>query len=110
MIETFVLAGLLLGLGGIATYWRNARARTRARERMQRAAEASEAAAARAAEAVPVPVAHPYLVRHRFVPWMFGLVTALVLHFAFGWALPFVIAVGLIVSLQAGQLEAYLAA
>ena len=36
--------------------------------------------------------------------------TALLLYFVFGWAPPFVIAVALIVSLQAGQLEAYLAA
>ena len=96
MIDIFLFAVLLLGLGGLAAYWRNARARALARDRMERSAETTEAA-----EAVPVPAAQSYLVRHRFVPWVFGLVTALVLHFAFGWALPFVIAVSLIVSLQA---------
>ena len=105
MIEILVLAGLLLGLGGIAAYWRNARAGTLARARMEQSAAAAEAE-----EAAPVAVAHSYLVRHRFAPWICGLVTALLLHFAIGWALPFVVAVALIVSLQTGQLEAYLAA
>jgi Flp pilus assembly protein TadB len=105
MIEILVLAGLLLGLGGIAAYWRNARAGTLARARMEQSAAAAEAE-----EAAPVAVAHSYLVRHRLAPWICGLVTALLLHFALGWALPFVVAVALIVSLQTGQLEAYLAA
>ncbi|MGO9111847.1 MAG: type II secretion system F family protein [Thermoguttaceae bacterium] len=105
MFEILILAGLLLGLGAVASYWRNARARTLARQRMESSAETAEAA-----EAAPIPIAHSYLVRHRFVPWICGLLTAGLLYFAFGWAPPFVIAVGLIVSLQAGQLEAYLAA
>ena len=41
---------------------------------------------------------------------MLGLVGAGLIYFVFGWALPFVIAVGLIVSLLGGQLESYLAA
>ena len=105
MLEILILAGLLLGSGAIAAYWRNARIRVLARGRMGRAAEVSEAAPTE-----PVSVAHPYLVRHRFVPWMCGLLAAALLYFAFGWAPSFVIAVALIVSLQAGQLEAYLAA
>ena len=40
---------------------------------------------------------------------MLGLLVAALMHFAFGWALPYVIAVGLIVSLLGGQLESYLA-
>jgi Flp pilus assembly protein TadB len=106
MFEILILAGLLLGLGAIAYFWRSARAAARARERMGHTAESAEAAEA----APPLPVAHSYLVRHRALPWLFGLGTAGLLYFAFGWAPPFVVAVGLIVSLQAGQLEAYLAA
>jgi Flp pilus assembly protein TadB len=105
MFEALILAGLLLGLGAIAAYWRNARVRALARERMEHSAEISETAAE-----APLPAARSYLVRHRFAPWIFGLFVAGVLYFAVGWALPFVIAVALIVSLQAGQLEAYLAA
>ncbi len=40
---------------------------------------------------------------------MVGFLAAVLLHFALGWALPFVIAVGLILSLLGGQLESYLA-
>jgi Flp pilus assembly protein TadB len=105
MVETLILAGLLLGLGVIAWYGRNARIRALARQRIELAAEASEAA-----EEAPIPTARSYLVRRRFAPWVLGLLTAALLHFAFGWSLPFVIAVALIVSFQAGQLEAYLAA
>ncbi len=57
----------------------------------------------------PIPAARSFLVRHRFLPWMVGLLAAGFLYFALGWAPPFVIAVGLIVSLLAGQLESYLA-
>ena len=56
-----------------------------------------------------IPAAYSFLVRYRFVPWMLGLLVAALMHFAFGWALPFVIAVGLIVSLLGSQLESYLA-
>ena len=46
-----------------------------------------------------IPAARSFLVRHRFLPWMVGFLAAGLLYFALGWALPFVIAVGLIVSL-----------
>ena len=61
------------------------------------------------AAAAPVPAARSFLVRRRFLPWMAGLVVAGLLYLALGWALPFVMAVGLIVGLLAGQLESYLA-
>ena len=105
MTEILILAGLLLGLGAIAAYWRNARARRLARERMEHPAEGS-----RASPAAAVPPARSYLVRHRLLPWLLGLLAAGILYFALGWALPYVIAVSLIVSLLAGQVEFYLAA
>ena len=104
MIEILILAGLLLGLGVFVSYWRNARIRELARQRMEHAAEVAEVS-----PAAPVPAARSFLVRHRFVPWMLALLAAGLLHFAFGWALPFVIAVSLIVGLLAGRLESYLA-
>ncbi len=57
----------------------------------------------------PVPAARSYLVRHRFLPWMLALFVAGLLHFALGWATPFVIAIALIAGLLAGRVESYLA-
>ena len=106
MVESLLLFGLLLlGLGVIASAWRNARSRALARGRMESSAEVAGPAAPE-----PVPAARSFLVRHRFLPWIVGLLTAGALHFALGWHPPFVIAVGLIVSLLGGQLESYLAA
>jgi tight adherence protein B len=105
MPELLTLAGMLLGLGLIATYWRNARTRTRAKQRIETAPAAAEGV-----ETAPLPAARVYLVRHRVLPWGLGLATGAILYFAFGWAVPFVLAVALIVSLQAGQFEAFLAA
>ncbi len=103
MVDILLLVGLLLGLGAIAVYWRNARIRELARERMEHAAEDSEVSPP------PVPAARSYLVRHRFLPWMLALFVAGLLHFALGWATPFVIAIALIAGLLAGRVESYLA-
>ncbi len=103
MPEILILAVLLLGLGLIANYWRHARTRALARGRMERVAEDSGPAAP-----APLPTARPFAVRHRLVPGLCGLAAAGLLYAALGWALPFVIAVGLIVSLLAGQLESHL--
>ena len=94
---------LLLGLGVVASVWRNARTRSLARQRMESPTEVSGSS-----QPEPIPAAHSFLVRYRFVPWTLGLLVAVLMHFAFGWALPFVIAVGLIVSLLGSQLESYL--
>ncbi|MGA2256008.1 MAG: hypothetical protein ABSG53_15285, partial [Thermoguttaceae bacterium] len=75
MIEILTLAGLLLGLGAIAAYWRNARIRELARQRIEHSAEVSETS-----EAVPIAAARSYLVRHRFLPWMLGLLVAGLLY------------------------------
>ncbi len=104
MFEILILAGLLLGLGVIAAYWRNARIRALARGRIEHAAEVSEAS-----PAAPIPTARSFLVRRRALPWLLALLTAGLLHFAFAWALPFVIAVSLIVGLLGGRLESFLA-
>ncbi len=48
-------------------------------------------------------------MRHRFVPWMLTLVAAGLLHFAFGWPPPFVVAVSMIVGLLGARLESFLA-
>ena len=104
MLETLILAGLLLGLGAIAAYWRNARIRRLARERMEHVGRGLRSIAA-----APLPAARSFLVRHRFLPWVLGLLAAGLLYFAFDWAPPFVIAVSLIVGLLAGRLESYLA-
>ena len=103
MIEILLLAGLLLGLGVIASYWRSARARTLARQRIEHSVEVSAPA-----QPESIPVAQSLLVRHRFLPWTAGLVVAGVLYLVLGWALPFVIAVALIGGLLTAQLEAYL--
>ena len=106
MTDILLFCGLLLlGLGVVASVWRNARARALARQRMESPTEVSGPS-----QPEPIPAARSFLVRHRFLPWMLGLLAAALMHFAFGWALPFVIAVGLIVSLLGGQLESYLAA
>ena len=105
MIDVLLFFGLLLlGLGVVASAWRNARARSLARQRMESPIEVSDPS-----QLEPIPAAYSFLVRYRFVPWMLGLLVAVLMHFAFGWALPFVIAVGLIVSLLGSQLESYLA-
>jgi Flp pilus assembly protein TadB len=105
MIDVLLFFGLLLlGVGVVASVWRNARIRTLARQRVETLPEVS------GSEQPPRdPAAHTFLVRHRFVPWMLGLASAGVLYLVLGWALPFVIAIGLIVSLLIGQLESYLA-
>jgi len=106
MTDFLLVFGLLLcGLGVVASVWRNARARSLARQRMEGPIEVADPS-----QLEPIPAARSYLVRYRFVPWMLGLVVAALMHFAFGWALPYVIAVGLIVSLLGGQLESHLAA
>ncbi len=106
MIDILLFFGLLLlGLGVVATVWRNTRARSLARQRMESATED-----AGASQAEPIPAAQSFLVRFRLLPWMLGLLLAAVIHFAFGWALRFVIAVGLIICLLGGLLESYLAA
>ena len=62
MLEILILAVLLLGLGRSSPPTGGTRGpATLARQRMERAAEVADAA-----EAAPVPVAHSYLVRHRF--------------------------------------------
>jgi Flp pilus assembly protein TadB len=105
MREILLLSGLLLlGMGVVASAWRSARNRALARQRMEHSAEVSGPAAAG-----PIPAARPFLVRRRFVPWIAGLLVAGFLYVALSWAPPFVIAVGLIVGLLAGQLESYLA-
>ena len=104
MIEILILAGLLLGLGILVSYWRNARVRALARQRIEHSAEV-----AGVSPPTPVPAARSFLVRHRFVPWMLTLVAAGLLHFAFGWPPPFVVAVSMIVGLLGAHLESFLA-
>jgi Flp pilus assembly protein TadB len=103
MTEILLLSGLLLGLGVLASFWRNARIGALARGRMENAAEVS-------GQSPPEqnPTARSFLVRHRFLPWVLGLVAALLLYGALSWKLPFVAAAGLIISLLAGQMEAHL--
>ena len=104
MTEIVLFCGLLsLGVGIVAWAWRSAHAREHARQRMEHSAEGSGPA-----PLDEIPAARSFLVRHRLLPWMFGPLAAGLLYFAFGWALPFVIAVGLIVSLLSAQLESYL--
>jgi Flp pilus assembly protein TadB len=104
MVETLILAGLLLGLGGIAAYWRNARIRELARGRIEHSADGPDES-----PVAPVSTARSLFSRRRYLPWLLGLLTAGLLHFALAWSLPFVIAVSLIVGLLAGRLESYLA-
>jgi tight adherence protein B len=105
MIDVLVFFGLLLvGLGVAAAVWRSARARALGRQRM---AGTDEVAVTPQPEADSA--ARSFLVRHRVAPWMLGLAVSVVVHLAFGWGLPFAIAVGLIVGLLGGQLESYLA-
>ena len=72
MVEILLFFGLLLlGLGVVASAWRNARAATwpasawRIRPRSPAQSPAEQ-----------VPAARSFLVRHRFLPWMLGLVAA----------------------------------
>jgi tight adherence protein B len=105
MTDVLLFFGLLLaGVGVLAAAWRSARARARAHERM-----ASAADVATPSQTEPNPAARCFLVRHVGLPWMLGLVVTGLIHFAFGWAFPFAVAVGLIVGLLGGQLESYLA-
>ena len=105
MIDILLFFGLLLlGLGVVASVWRNDRPAPLARQRMESPSEVSGPS-----QPEPIPAAHSFLVRFRLLPWMLGLLVAALIHFVFGWALPFVIAVGLIISLLGIQLESYLA-
>ncbi len=104
MTNVLLFFGLvLLGVGVVASVWRNARTRSLARQRIESPAEASGPA-----QPEQIPTARSFLVRHRFLPWILGLLGMAIIYFAFGWALPFVIAVGLIISLLGGQLESFL--
>ena len=101
MIDVLLFFGMvLLGVGVAASLWRNAQNRSHARQRMEGPLEDFDSEPSES-----LPAARSFLIRYRFLPWMVGLFAAGVLHFLFGWALPFVIAIGLIVSLLGGQLE-----
>jgi Flp pilus assembly protein TadB len=101
MIDVLLFFGMvLLGVGAAASLWRNAQNRARARQRMEGPVEDFDSEPSES-----LPAARSFLIRHRFLPWIVGLLAAGVLYFIFGWATPFVIAVGLIVSLSGGQLE-----
>jgi tight adherence protein B len=105
MTNTLLLLGLLLLVFGVvASVWRNARTRSLAWQRIESSIEVSDSE-----QTEPIAAARSFLVRHRILPWMLGLFVAGVIYFVFGWALPFVLAVGLIVGLLGGQMEAYLA-
>jgi Flp pilus assembly protein TadB len=53
----------------------------------------------------PIP-ARPILARRRWLPWIIGLALALALHFLFGFRWVYGGAIGLMVSLLGGQVEA----
>jgi Flp pilus assembly protein TadB len=106
MTNVVLLLGLLLlGLGAIASLGRNVRYLARARKRLE-----PRDGAGGPSQVKRDAMARTFLVRHRFLPWALGLAAAAFLHLLLGWALPFVIAVGLIIAVLAGQGEAFLAA
>lgn len=106
MTRLLLVSGfLLLGIGVLASLWRNARIRSLARQRM-----ASPADGIGPAQTEHVVPARSFLVRHRLAPWLFGIAATLFLYLLLGWATPYAIAVGLIASLLGNQLEAHLAA
>ena len=105
MTKILVLAGLVAGLAVLFIAWRNARAKTLGRRRLGSAEETETPV-----EEELAVTARPFLARHRLVPWIIGAALAGVMHFVFGWALPFVVALGLIVSLLGMQFEGHLAA
>lgn len=92
-----------MAFGTVVVAWRNARFSRLARQRIEFASGASEPSA------VQSHVARSHLVRHRVLPWLAGGSAAIILYFTLGWGSAFPLAVGLIVSLLGGQLEAYLA-
>jgi len=106
MFEVLLITGLLLvGLIAIAFAWRKGRIGLLARQRMESPAEI-----ANLPEPEQAPAARPFLTRHRWVPCVIGFLAAGVIYFTLGWAMPFVIATGLILSLLGIQLESHLAA
>ena len=105
MTEILLFSGLLLsGLAIIAFAWRNARARALSRQRMESSAEAPLASGPERP-----PAAQTFPTRHRLLPWVLGFSAAGLMYFALGWAVAFVITVGLILSMLGSQLEAHLA-
>jgi tight adherence protein B len=94
-----VLFGLLLAVYG----WQRASLRRRAQERLTASLPKAEEA-----EKLPPPT-RPVLRRYRWLPWLIGVVLAAGLYLA-GLHLTFAGALGLIVGLLGGQLEAHLAA
>jgi len=106
MFEFLLFSAIVLvGSGIIAFAWRKARVRAIARQRMENIDLADDVV-----KPEPIPQSRPFLARHRLLPWLFGFVAAITIHFIFGWTLPFIIAVGLIVGLMSSQLERHLAA
>jgi len=104
MFETLVLAGLLLGLGLIAAYWRNAHVQELSRQRMEVGDEPPALAAPERS-----PMLRSFPKRYRLLPWLLGILAAALLYLVLGWATAYVVAVALIVGLVGAQLEAYLA-
>lgn len=96
---------LLLGLGTTAIGWRKARVGWLARQRVE---SVGEAAVPPGAESMPL--ARPFRIRHRLLPWTIGLLAAGLAYFVFSASVPFVVAAGLIIGLLGGQLESHLAA
>jgi len=106
MSQILLISGIVLtALGVLALVARKARIRWLSRERIEAATEAPPRPDR---EAMPPP--RPCLVRHRLLPWMGALAAAGVVHFVFGWAMPFVIAIGLMIGLLGLQAESHFAA
>jgi tight adherence protein B len=97
-----LVAVFFLAIGVLAFAWRNARIRSLVRQRI----ETSDNDAGR-----PMPstrrVARSFLIRHRWLPWGVGVAVSACFYLAFGLALPYLLAIGLIVSLLGMQFEGY---
>lgn len=105
MTDILIFFGAALVVVGIVVLvWRRARVKWLARERIEISAEASGPALEE-----PRPATRSFGRRHRFLPWLTGLLAAALVHFCLGWAPAFVVAVFLIVGLLGIQLESYLA-
>lgn len=106
MNQILLFSGIVLAaLWMIAVAARKTRIRWLSRERVDTFAEASQPP-----DREEMPPPRPCLVRHRVLPWLIGLAVSGLVHFAFGWPMPFVVAIGLMTGLLGLQIEGHLAA
>lgn len=105
MFEATLLAVWFAAVALVAYGWHSVRRRERAWQRL-----AEEAAGEEPARTTPLPAGRRLRRRWMWVPWAGALVVMAILWLLLGLAASYILAIGLVVGLLAGQVEAFLAA